>query len=125
MFFQPLTGPRPNRLTIHLDLTVPWGARRREVAWWCRAHEHQSGDEQRSHEQADRADHERPWSGQAGAVDQHEDRAERDGEPSIRPRFRKLAPYFPASPCATGKTAIVPGDFSRMFASERVAEVRF
>lgn len=31
MFFQPLTGPRPSRLTIHLDLTVPWGTRRREV----------------------------------------------------------------------------------------------
>lgn len=31
MFFQPLTGPRPSRLTIHLDLTVPWGARRVEV----------------------------------------------------------------------------------------------
>lgn len=31
MFFQPLTGPRPDRLTIHLDLTVPWGARGREV----------------------------------------------------------------------------------------------
>ena len=31
MFFQPLTGPRPSRLTIHLDLTVPWGTRSREV----------------------------------------------------------------------------------------------
>lgn len=31
MFFQPLTGPRPNRLTIHLDLTVPWRTRSREV----------------------------------------------------------------------------------------------
>ncbi|GAA3695161.1 VOC family protein [Terrabacter ginsenosidimutans] len=31
MFFQPLAGPRPDRLTIHLDLTVPWGARQGEV----------------------------------------------------------------------------------------------
>ncbi|WP_323095320.1 VOC family protein [Intrasporangium sp. YIM S08009] len=31
MFFQPLTAPRPERLTIHLDLTVPWGARSQEV----------------------------------------------------------------------------------------------
>ncbi|GGB31602.1 glyoxalase [Flexivirga endophytica] len=31
MFFQPLTGPRPDRLTIHLDLTVPWGTRSAEV----------------------------------------------------------------------------------------------
>ncbi|MCW2827845.1 MAG: hypothetical protein JWQ67_1461 [Marmoricola sp.] len=27
MFFQPLTGPRPARNTVHLDLTVPWGSR--------------------------------------------------------------------------------------------------
>ena len=32
MFFQPLTGPRPDRQTMHLDLTVPWGERRTEVA---------------------------------------------------------------------------------------------
>ena len=32
MFFQPLTGPRPERQTMHLDLTVPWGERRTEVA---------------------------------------------------------------------------------------------
>jgi hypothetical protein len=32
MFFQPLTGPRPERSTIHLDLTVPWGARTSEVS---------------------------------------------------------------------------------------------
>lgn len=32
MFFQPITGPRPERQTIHLDLTVPWGERRNEVA---------------------------------------------------------------------------------------------
>lgn len=32
MFFQPLTGPRPDRQTMHLDLTVPWGERRIEVA---------------------------------------------------------------------------------------------
>ena len=31
MFFQPLSEPRPDRQTIHLDLTVPWGERRREV----------------------------------------------------------------------------------------------
>jgi hypothetical protein len=31
MFFQPLTGPRPDRLTMHLDLTVPWGTRESEV----------------------------------------------------------------------------------------------
>ena len=31
MFFQPLTAPRPTRLTIHLDLTVPWKTRTREV----------------------------------------------------------------------------------------------
>jgi hypothetical protein len=31
MFFQPLTGPRPGRQTLHLDLTVPWGSRRAEV----------------------------------------------------------------------------------------------
>jgi hypothetical protein len=31
MFFQPMLGPRPDRLTIHLDLTVPWGTRRTEV----------------------------------------------------------------------------------------------
>jgi hypothetical protein len=30
-FIQPLTGPRPERLTIHLDLTVPWPTRRDEV----------------------------------------------------------------------------------------------
>lgn len=27
MFFQPLTGPRPDRAASHLDLTVPWGSR--------------------------------------------------------------------------------------------------
>ena len=27
MFFQPLTGPRPVRNAIHIDLTVRWGAR--------------------------------------------------------------------------------------------------
>jgi hypothetical protein len=27
MFFQPLTGPRPDRQVMHMDLTVPWGAR--------------------------------------------------------------------------------------------------
>lgn len=32
MFFQPLTGTRPDRQAMHLDLTVPWGARRAEVA---------------------------------------------------------------------------------------------
>jgi hypothetical protein len=31
MFFQPLTAPRPTRLSIHLDLTVPWKTRTREV----------------------------------------------------------------------------------------------
>lgn len=31
MFFQPMTGPRSERQTIHLDLTVPWGARQAEV----------------------------------------------------------------------------------------------
>ena len=31
MFFQPMTGQRPDRLTIHLDLTVPWGSRPTEV----------------------------------------------------------------------------------------------
>lgn len=31
MFFQPLTGSRPDRLTIHLDLTVPWGTRSAQV----------------------------------------------------------------------------------------------
>ena len=31
MFFQPLTGARPERQAIHLDLTVPWGSRQREV----------------------------------------------------------------------------------------------
>lgn len=31
MFFQPLAGPRPERQTVHLDLTVPWGLRRGEV----------------------------------------------------------------------------------------------
>lgn len=31
MFVQPLTGPRPVRSTIHLDLTVPWGERVSEV----------------------------------------------------------------------------------------------
>lgn len=25
MFFQPMTGPRPEHQTFHLDLTVPWG----------------------------------------------------------------------------------------------------
>ncbi|MCW2794458.1 MAG: hypothetical protein JWO76_3556 [Nocardioides sp.] len=32
MFVQPLTGPRTERSTIHLDLTVPWGDRDGEVA---------------------------------------------------------------------------------------------
>lgn len=27
MFFQPLSEARPDRSTIHLDLTVPWGER--------------------------------------------------------------------------------------------------
>jgi hypothetical protein len=31
MFFQPRTGPRPERQGQHLDLTVPWGSRRQEV----------------------------------------------------------------------------------------------
>ncbi len=31
MFFQPASGPRPERQTSHLDLTVPWGSRRAEV----------------------------------------------------------------------------------------------
>ena len=42
MFFQPRTGPRPSRVPIHLDLTVPWGTRSQEVdrlvsagATWC------------------------------------------------------------------------------------------
>lgn len=32
MFFQPLNGARPDRQMMHLDLTVPWGNRRSEVA---------------------------------------------------------------------------------------------
>lgn len=31
MFFQPMTDPRPERQTMHLDLTVPWGSRHDEV----------------------------------------------------------------------------------------------
>lgn len=31
MFFQPMKGPRPERQTFHLDLTVQWGSRRAEV----------------------------------------------------------------------------------------------
>lgn len=31
MFFQPMSEARPERQTIHLDLTVPWGSRRSEV----------------------------------------------------------------------------------------------
>jgi hypothetical protein len=31
MFFQPMRGPRPERQTFHLDLTVPWGSRQQEV----------------------------------------------------------------------------------------------
>ena len=31
MFFQPMSEPRPERQTIHLDLTVPWGERVGEV----------------------------------------------------------------------------------------------
>ena len=31
MFFQPRTGPRPERQSQHLDLTVPWGSRQQEV----------------------------------------------------------------------------------------------
>jgi hypothetical protein len=31
MFFQPQAGPRPERQTTHLDLTVPWGSRLAEV----------------------------------------------------------------------------------------------
>jgi len=31
MFFQPMTGPRPEHQTFHLDLTVPWGSRQAEV----------------------------------------------------------------------------------------------
>jgi hypothetical protein len=32
MFFQQRTDPRPERQGQHLDLTVPWGSRRDEVA---------------------------------------------------------------------------------------------
>lgn len=31
MFFQPMTEARPERATMHLDLTVPWGERVGEV----------------------------------------------------------------------------------------------
>lgn len=31
MFFRPLSGPRPDRQAIHLDLTVLWGSRSQEV----------------------------------------------------------------------------------------------
>ncbi|MFE4836055.1 VOC family protein [Arthrobacter sp. NPDC056691] len=31
MFFQPVTGPRPEHQAFHLDLTVPWGSRQAEV----------------------------------------------------------------------------------------------
>lgn len=31
MFFQPMTGPRPEHQASHLDLTVPWGSRQAEV----------------------------------------------------------------------------------------------
>ncbi|GAB2573384.1 VOC family protein [Microlunatus antarcticus] len=31
MFFQPRSGPRPERTSMHLDLTVPWGSRTAEV----------------------------------------------------------------------------------------------
>lgn len=31
MFFQPLTAPRPEHQSSHLDLTVPWGSRPTEV----------------------------------------------------------------------------------------------
>lgn len=31
MFFQPMTGTRPERQAFHLDLTVPWGSRQAEV----------------------------------------------------------------------------------------------
>lgn len=31
MFFKPQEGPRPERQTSHLDLTVPWGSREAEV----------------------------------------------------------------------------------------------
>jgi len=31
MFFQPLTGPRPERQIMHMDLTVPWGTRQAVV----------------------------------------------------------------------------------------------
>lgn len=31
MFFQPMALPRPERQTIHVDLTVPWGSRQEEV----------------------------------------------------------------------------------------------
>jgi hypothetical protein len=31
LFFRPMTEPRPERSTIHLDLTVPWGERAGEV----------------------------------------------------------------------------------------------
>ena len=31
MFFQPLDGPRPEVQLVHVDLTVPWGARVPEV----------------------------------------------------------------------------------------------
>lgn len=31
MFFRPLSAPRPDHQTTHLDLTVPWGERQAEV----------------------------------------------------------------------------------------------
>ena len=31
MFFQPLSGARPDRQAMHLDLTVQWGTRQSEV----------------------------------------------------------------------------------------------
>jgi hypothetical protein len=31
LFFQPMTGFRPDNQTFHLDLTVPWGSRLSEV----------------------------------------------------------------------------------------------
>ena len=31
MLFQPLSGPRPERQVLHLDLTVSWGERQNEV----------------------------------------------------------------------------------------------
>ncbi len=32
LFIQPFNGPRPDRQSSHLDLTVPWGQRESDVA---------------------------------------------------------------------------------------------